>query len=179
MKAQIAIDEIPASGLIIEETLEAKWVDFILGESLAAEKANVPLKLELKRKGGNVCLDGNLSLGFDFSCSRCAEDASERLQMSLKCTFTKELDEDDEGDIEIWGVNTESELISYADNQLALEEAVIELIVFQLPKYPLCNSECRGLCATCGQNLNETSCKCVEGDMDPRWAKLKQIELGG
>ena len=179
MKTQIAVAEIPASGLVIEETLEAQWVNFVLGDSLAAENADVPLKVELERRGGNVCLDGNLSIGFDFACSRCAEDASDRLQITLKCTFTKALEEDEEGDMEIWGMNAERELLTYDDNQINLEEAITELIVFQTPQYPLCNTDCRGLCATCGQNLNNTSCNCVTDDVDPRWAKLKQIELGG
>jgi len=38
----------------------------------------------------------------------------------------------------------------------------------------LCAEDCKGLCPTCGANLNETDCDC-KAPVDARWASLKDL----
>ncbi|MGI9023145.1 MAG: YceD family protein [Acidimicrobiales bacterium] len=47
-----------------------------------------------------------------------------------------------------------------------------EAILLELPLAPVCAADCRGLCPTCGTDLNQASCACVESARDPRWAAL-------
>jgi len=44
-----------------------------------------------------------------------------------------------------------------------------------LPMKPLCREDCRGLCASCGANLNEETCDCQVRWEDPRLAGLKAV----
>lgn len=41
--------------------------------------------------------------------------------------------------------------------------AVREELALRLPAFPLCRPECRGLCATCGADLNAGPCQCAAG----------------
>ena len=41
-----------------------------------------------------------------------------------------------------------------------LTEDLRESILLVLPPYPVCRTECRGLCPRCGKNLNKATCKC-------------------
>jgi uncharacterized protein len=41
----------------------------------------------------------------------------------------------------------------------------------------VCREDCQGLCAQCGQNLNEKKCGCEQRVIDPRLAALKDIKL--
>jgi len=42
----------------------------------------------------------------------------------------------------------------------------------------LCRKDCAGLCAVCGENLNAAGPDHRhEAEPDPRWAKLRELEL--
>jgi uncharacterized protein len=42
---------------------------------------------------------------------------------------------------------------------------------------PLCREDCKGLCPTCGANLNEVDCGHTQEADDDRWAGLRQLNL--
>ncbi len=56
-------------------------------------------------------------------------------------------------------------------NSADLWELSRQALVVALPMRPLCHPECKGLCPSCGANLNETQCTC-QAPADPRWAAL-------
>jgi len=41
-----------------------------------------------------------------------------------------------------------------------LTDAIREDIIVALPIRPLCISDCKGLCRSCGKDLNENACRC-------------------
>jgi len=51
-----------------------------------------------------------------------------------------------------------------------------EQLYLALPMKPLCQNGCQGLCATCGTNLNRTTCDCQPHWDDPRLAVLKALK---
>ncbi|MCL1909850.1 MAG: DUF177 domain-containing protein [Kiritimatiellaeota bacterium] len=58
---------------------------------------------------------------------------------------------------------------------LDLTEEVREAIILAFPGYPVCREDCKGLCMTCGTNLNERTCACHEAGQDNRWAALDTL----
>ncbi|HHX94624.1 MAG TPA: DUF177 domain-containing protein [Clostridia bacterium] len=50
---------------------------------------------------------------------------------------------------------------------------VYESILLNLPMKILCSSDCRGICSSCGTDLNLEECGCSRQDVDPRMEKLK------
>lgn len=69
----------------------------------------------------------------------------------------------------------EAFLIS-AQQQLDLEEAVRQAWALALPMQPLCRADCKGLCARCGTDLNESACSCSPEE-DERWGPLKKLRV--
>ncbi len=59
--------------------------------------------------------------------------------------------------------------------EIHLEQMLRDACALALPLNPVCSQGCKGLCATCGIDLNESSCDCAEQDMDPRWAPLAAL----
>ena len=56
----------------------------------------------------------------------------------------------------------------FLDNVFDLEELLRQQIVIAVPIKPLCSEECKGLCPSCGRNLNEGQCDCpAEGGESP------------
>lgn len=77
--------------------------------------------------------------------------------------------------------NVEEDIIYYYDGELVEPgEELRELIMAELPHFPLCREDCRGLCPQCGVNLNKEGCKCKQADNKefPDWKKkIKQVKL--
>jgi len=56
-----------------------------------------------------------------------------------------------------------------------LTEEVREAIILALPGYPVCREDCKGLCMTCGVNLNQATCACHEAGHSDRWVALDTL----
>src|SRR4029453_13807555 len=63
----------------------------------------------------------------------------------------------------------------YRNETLDLGELMHEQFVLALPMKPLCSDACKGLCPTCGTNLNKGACDCKPSWKDPRLAALQGI----
>ena len=62
----------------------------------------------------------------------------------------------------------------YEVNPLAL---AWEELVLSLPAKPLCSKHCKGLCQSCGHNLNLGPCSCGDTQGDPRLATLRSLKI--
>lgn len=47
-----------------------------------------------------------------------------------------------------------------SDNSIDITEPIRQEIIAGLPVKKLCTPDCRGICPSCGQNLNESKCRC-------------------
>lgn len=126
------------------------------------------------RRAGDVCvIEGTLSGEGKVTCGRCLEaipwSVSERFAVELRPAAKSPTAED----LDLDGDDLEVKFIE--ENVLDLEEFAAEQVNLALPMRALCDEECRGLCLTCGTNLNaDGACKC-EPEIDPRWEALRGI----
>ncbi len=65
----------------------------------------------------------------------------------------------------------EDEWLTYHQDVIELEDLVTQAVLLALPEVPLCRPDCRGLCPTCGRNLNDGPCGCIP-PQDERWSAL-------
>ena len=59
--------------------------------------------------------------------------------------------------------------------EVDLEPMLRDAVALALPLHPLCDEDCKGLCARCGRDLNLNACDCKEEEGDPRWAALDEL----
>ena len=59
-----------------------------------------------------------------------------------------------------------------SERNLDLRSSVRETWILTAPAYVQCSEDCKGLCATCGTNLNESTCNCTPTATDSRWGAL-------
>lgn len=55
---------------------------------------------------------------------------------------------------------------------------VVEQLHLGIPMKPLCREDCKGLCGSCGADLNEGPCSCPTA-VDPRWSRLAAVPDAG
>jgi uncharacterized protein len=81
-------------------------------------------------------------------------------------------DEDDE--IELTDKDTRTAF--FTGKQLAIGDILHEQVLLALPMKPLCTVDCKGLCPTCGTNLNLKSCNCPKENFNPNLEALLEIK---
>lgn len=145
-----------------------------------------PLRAELflLPTGGGCLVRGALRGEVVVPCDRCAEDT--HVQIAHEVEVFEVLPG---GDISHGGEAEDEEADAAADDaggHIRLEKGIPMLdigalcweeFMLALPMRPLCTSQCKGLCAQCGANLNAGSCGCVREDGDPRLAALRHFKV--
>lgn len=133
-----------------------------------------PVEVALRAMGagsGEIVVRGTVEGRLRQECRRCLEPVTVPLDEEVTMVFREasEQEDEDEDDGEI-------RIIDPADAELDLKDAVREELVLAIDPYVVCDPECKGLCPTCGVNLNEESCDCTTDESDPRWEALRALK---
>jgi uncharacterized protein len=107
-----------------------------------------------------VQVDYRATAPAQLSCVRCLASWVEELVVADSQHFSKTPDED--GYAIVGG---EIDLAGPATDELALG----------LPLVPVCRPACKGLCPTCGTDLNEAPCDGHGEDLDSPFAALRDL----
>jgi len=121
-------------------------------------------------EAGNVRVNAQVLVELELICSRCLTTYEEPLDFSYTELFSNETPEEDEKSADI------DDTVNYVtEDKISLVPYTKEHILLELPMFPICGEHCKGLCPTCGVNLNEEACNCTKELMDPRWSGLKDF----
>ncbi|MCL2508489.1 MAG: DUF177 domain-containing protein [Oscillospiraceae bacterium] len=98
-----------------------------------------------------------------LSCDRCAAPIERQISVPVEHVLVTELNDD-----------ANAELILLESLRFDLSGLVTDDIFLTLPMRFLCKDGCKGICAQCGQNLNQDPCSCKK-PVDPRLQALEQL----
>jgi uncharacterized protein len=134
-----------------------------------------PIQGELKftNTGSLLLITGEVHTDVRLECSRCVTDFIERVDASIEEEFSL----DRVGD-SIQALPLEDDEISLpiiTNNQLDVTELVRQNILVVLPIQPLCMQDCKGLCPTCGENLNVRQCPCPPAESESPFQALAEL----
>lgn len=165
----IDISDIPAHGREFSFTDTAIWsgpaAEFGMDVTLDGPMEAV---LRVTPQGDSCLVSGSLSGEVGMACSRCTRPARAALEAQFDC-FAQTVP-DDEGD---------PALLREESGKLELDAGSIlwEQFLLALPDKALCSPTCKGLCPTCGADLNTESCTCADQGNDPRLAVLRGLKI--
>jgi uncharacterized protein len=140
---------------------------------------NIVGSARFTRTPAGVYVESTVSGVIHCDCMRCLQPA----RVAITVTFTEEY-------VASVDVTTGANLVKRTDTNeeddddrffineqhlLDLGEALREYALLELPMRPLCKSDCRGLCAGCGVDLNVETCRCHQEPVDERFAALKAL----
>ena len=96
----------------------------------------------------------DLETVLEAQCNRCLMTFEHQLHIpSVERQFIIDDDKHKIGeDEDVFYVNT-------ARNEIDLKDMIREEILLHFPEFPLCSESCKGLCSTCGANMNSAPCK--------------------
>ncbi len=187
----VRIDDITTTGLRFDEGVSQPRLDDMLTEAMTGYQAVAAMTVDvrLSRAGVRIIIEGTLSTRVRLPCRRCLGgidvDLPITFQMDLlplerREAFEEELPagEASEEDERAGSFSLEVADREYYDGDtIDMWPILREQVLLALPDYPLCDEGCKGLCQTCGKDLNTGTCECEHEDVDPRWAGLSRMKV--
>ena len=131
-----------------------------------------PLDVDLTARsvGDGVLVRGSLRTRVNLACRRCLSPLQREVDEHVELLFAAALDDEEEVD------DGEVYPLPRGDD-LDLSTAVREQVVLESPAFALCRDDCRGLCPSCGTDLNQGACKCVPETAAGPWDALKNVKF--
>jgi len=133
----------------------------VMGTSVPAG-TEVVVDAVLEWVSDGVLASGEVVAGWEGECRRCLELVRGQARADFRELFERRA--------------REGETYPLRNEHIDLEPLAREALLIELPLAPLCSPDCRGLCPTCGADLNTDSCGCPEPQGDPRWQALDSLK---
>ena len=149
--------------LLISESFEMPKITF-MGEDFVFSS---PLRVEGSILNNSKTLELHLEVSgkAEVHCARCGKPLSVDVNFPVTETLVRENSES----------SGDEEAVIYSGNEIELDDIITTNFLMTVPVKYLCREDCKGLCPSCGADLNETTCDCDKETMDPRWEKLAEI----
>lgn len=151
----IDVSRLDRDGEEVEGVLDDAVLD--LHDEYLRPFAGIRYRLSVQLAGRELLARGELEQDFEAVCSRCGADFDFTVTVP---DFLASFETDEKTEI------------------VDLTDELRQSIILALPTYPVCRADCRGVCSTCGKNLNEGPCACVHEERDGRWGALDALLSG-
>jgi uncharacterized protein len=160
------IRSLEAEAVHVDDVLTADdpiWED---GDRVPASAVHVTGRLSPAGEG-RFYFSGQLEGEVTDDCRRCLTDVEMPVSEAAHFLLAEAGDEEvDDPDV--------YEYPSRAQ-RLDLRVAIREHWLLSAPQYALCKADCKGLCPTCGADLNAGACDCAP-PTDPRFDALRAVQ---
>ena len=100
-------------------------------------------------------LTGYIINNIVYDCDRCLEPFSKDNKVNAKLYLSNEVSKIEDN-------SYETIFLPDQRNNIDLVKTLIEILIVEKPLKNLCFSLCKGLCSSCGKNLNHRTCSCNE-----------------
>ena len=128
------------------------------------EDAHIVVKHVKQRE---ISITGECRLVIEIPCDRCLEPVRETFELE----FSKNVDLND-ADEQVDDLDEKNYIDGY---NLDVEKLLYNEILIGWPMKVLCSEDCKGICNTCGQNLNKGTCDCEDTSLDPRMSVIRDV----
>jgi uncharacterized protein len=125
--------------------------------------------IRVDRTGHRFLIEGTVRTDVSFECDRCVAPFTRQVTGTYRMRYVQ--DPAETGDLDPAEVMVVPEGVTVID----ISDDVRQTAVLTIPLKVLCREDCRGLCPSCGTNLNEHQCECKDTVVDPRWDKLRSL----
>ncbi len=125
------------------------------------------LKAELSftRNDEDIYVLGKASVRLKAECGRCLNQFELPVEVDIQTAFFPEEK-----------VGEDEDSYTYKGDSIDVLPMLCEQLLLQMPLRTVCGEECKGLCPSCGKNLNKGGCGCSTDAVDGRFAVLKKLK---
>ena len=149
----------PGAGAEFQCELPTEGLDF---PSVAGYKGIPTAQGRVFNEAGIIRLQGEINAEMECICDRCGEIFESTKVTEVDAVLSAEESDDN------------PELFLIEADHIDLDEVLSTSFILDMETKFLCREDCKGLCPTCGKNLNLGPCGCRK-QPDPRFAVLEQL----
>ena len=156
-------------GQVQEQTVSYDADTFTSQSGTFSIKESSPVALRLSNIGRSKALvQGSARLTFGLACDRCLRDVDYTFDLSFDTVVISP---------DYTGEDAEEEAASelMEGYHLNVDELIKNELLLNWPMKVLCREDCKGICKSCGKNLNDGECGCDDFVPDPRMAAIKDL----
>jgi uncharacterized protein len=165
---RIEIGEDASGFAVLRELIDQGTVEF---------KAPIRGTLSATWAGSIIEVAGHLSTTVTLSCRRCLKPVTSHLEIAILLCYSELAEHDDAVAEELEIRSEELGLITFSGPEIDLRPDIEQEIVMALPPQLLCEEDCRGLCPSCGIDLNQAQCACEKPVLHAGLEALKNFRI--
>lgn len=175
--------KIRVTGITEKPSILETIADFSLFPALVAAQesgecefvAPIATLLSVAKEYDHLRVHGSIDTRIKLTCSRCLTEYATDVASKFTIIYTRSAENQPEDEVELG----EEDLISvtYAGDEIDFTDEIAEQVLLEVPYKPLCAEECRGLCASCGADLNSAACSCGESAVSLKFSPLKGLTV--
>ena len=176
---KVRVDHIKdvASDLVFDESLDSFPMLMSLTEGGECSfEGPVSSELSVCREADHIRVRGRVQVPVALTCSRCLATYRQQIDSRFTIIFREgQTRYEDEDEVEL----EEQDLVSalYSGDEIDLLPEIAEQVALAMPLKPLCSDTCKGLCPSCGADLNQTVCSCTKEPVNLKFAALKDFKV--
>jgi uncharacterized protein len=131
-------------------------------------------RLRFQRTNRGILVNGDLEAPVRRTCARCLEAFVEPARVRVSEEYVPAFDPETGASVERDASDDAVRLID-EHNEIDLTPVLHEEFALTEPMHPLCRPDCPGLCAECGERLDERHVAHPAEEIDPRLAGLARF----
>lgn len=164
---KVTISEIPAEGL-----------EIALNEAVGSESVNLlrPVRgrLSFILHNAELYVKGRFDTAAEVQCGRCLASYAFDMDVPVDLVYYPSTSSAGHDNLELH--SDELDVSYYSGDEIRTEDILEEQILLNLPMKPLCAPECRGICPSCGADLNIRECACRTDSKENVFSVLKKLK---
>lgn len=150
-------------------SLQTEWPPMDGVPQFVAGHSPLELEVEATNTGHGYLLTGTGRGTAKLRCTRCLGHFLFPLEICFEQDYESSRDPHAEPK------DCASDILYFSGDCIDLTELTYQSLALAIPYQLLCRPDCRGLCPTCGQLLNVSTCGCASEEVDPRLKVLEKL----
>jgi DUF177 domain-containing protein len=172
MAVIIDIKELPDGNSIQNFSLPQD--EFVLDYEELEAAGDLKVSADVSKLRDQLVFQGEFIVPVKLVCARCIQQFERQIKSDL-VFIVKFIPVQSE---EIMDDNDDSDdfyILPEGTLEFDFQPLIRDRVILNVGLKPLCNESCRGICQSCGKDLNKEDCKCNGHRTDDRWLPLKDL----
>ncbi len=136
----------------------------------------VTAEITVEREFDHLRASGRVQANIELTCSRCLAEYPAAIDSTFRIILRRESarHSDIEEELEL----CDDDLIAtvFSGDEIDLSREIEEQVAMEVPMKPLCGDGCRGLCPSCGADLNQGACDCPDEIIPTAFSALRNFK---
>ncbi len=174
----LKVDDIPDEGLTLRwAEQKASLSGYLSTFSDIDFDFEAPLESEarIEKAGQSLLIKGSLQTELRLRCVRCLKEFTYPLSSTFQLSLLPARGTEFAAESELEGEDMESSF--FEGGEIHLSEIACEQVFLEIPYQPICHEGCKGLCPSCGKDLNIESCTCAKEKSPSGFSVLEKLKL--